>query len=52
MYARKMGPYRSIENQEGSDNPVVAQAATNVIVFQCPCGTDGISRSPRRGNDL
>ena len=38
--------HRSI-NQEGSDNPVVAQAATNVIVFQCPCGTDAISRSPR-----
>ena len=38
--------HRSI-NHEGSDNPVVAQAATKVIVFQCPCGTDAINRSPR-----
>src|SRR3954465_13158231 len=38
--------HRSI-NHEGSDNPVWRKPATKVIVFQCPCGTDAINRSPR-----
>src|ERR1700704_1481940 len=31
----------------GAVSPLRRRAATNVIVFQCPCGTRPISRSPR-----
>ena len=47
MYARKMGPFIAPSIRKGATIPSVCRQATNVIVFQCPCGTDAISRSPR-----
>src|SRR4249919_4087144 len=47
MYARKMGPFIAPSITKGATIPSWRKPATNVIVFQCPCGTDAISRSPR-----
>ena len=47
MYARKMGPFIAPSIRKGATIPSWRKPATNVIVFQCPCGTDAISRSPR-----
>ena len=47
MYARKMGPFIAPSIRKGATIPSWRKPATKVIVFQCPCGTDAISRSPR-----
>ena len=47
MYARKMGPFIAPSIRKGATIPSWRKPATNVIVFQRPCGTDAISRSPR-----
>ena len=47
MYARKMGPFIAPSIRKRMTIPSWRKPATNVIVFQCPCGTDAISRSPR-----
>ena len=47
MYARKMGPFIAPSIRKGATIPSWRKPATKVIVFQCPCGTDAINRSPR-----
>src|SRR6476646_11426490 len=47
MYARKMGPFIAPSITKGATIPSWRKPATKVIVFQCPCGTDAINRSPR-----
>ena len=51
MSTRKMGPFIAPSIRKGATILVVAQAGDESVAFQCPCGTDAISRSPR-GNDL
>src|SRR5262245_57748323 len=47
MYARKVGPFIAPSITKGATMPSWRKPATKVIVFQCPCGTDSINRSPR-----
>ena len=47
MYARKVGPFIAPSITKGATMPSWRKPATKVIVFQCPCGTDATSRSPR-----
>src|SRR6516164_2947444 len=52
MYARKAGPFIAPSSTNGATIPSWRKPATKVIVFQCPCGTDATSRSPRRHRPL
>src|SRR6266496_5640167 len=46
-YARKVFPLIAPSTANGAVIPLRRRAATNVIVFQCPCGTRQTRRSPR-----
>src|ERR1700730_7990325 len=52
MYAKKMGPFIAPSITKGVTIPSWRKPATKVIVFQCPCGTDATSRSPRKQRPL
>src|SRR5271169_118182 len=52
IYARKVGPFIAPSTTNGATIPSWRKPATKVIVFQCPCGTDATSRSPRRQRPL
>ena len=51
-YARKVGPFIAPSITKGATMPLWRKPATKVVVFQCPCGTDATSRSPRRQRPL
>src|ERR1700692_1468174 len=46
-YSRNISPVIEPSSTKGAVSPLWRRAATNVIVFQCPCGTRPTSRSPR-----
>src|SRR5271167_3747786 len=52
IYARKVGPFIAPSSTNGAIIPSWRKPATKVIVFQCPCGTDATSRSPRKQRPL
>src|SRR5215470_5773662 len=51
-YARNLAPFIGPSKVHGARMPFRRSAATNVMVFQCPCGTRPIRRSPRRQRPL
>ena len=51
-YARKAGPFIAPSITKGATMPSCRKPARKVIVFQCPCGTDATSRSPRAQRPL
>ncbi len=46
-YAKNVLPFMARSTTNGAVSPVRRRAPTNVIVFQCPCGTLPTRRSPR-----
>src|SRR5215469_12962767 len=46
-YARNLAPFIEPSTVHGALMPLRRSAATKVMVFQCPCGTRPIRRSPR-----
>src|SRR5271157_135441 len=52
IYARKVGPFIAPSSTNGAIIPSWRKPATKVIVFQCRCGTDATSRSPRKQRPL
>src|SRR6516165_2540938 len=51
-YARNLAPFIAPSVVHGARIPLRRSAATKVMVFQCPCGTRPIRRSPRRQRPL
>lgn len=50
--ARKAAPLIGPSNTSGATIRSWRKPARNVVVFQCPCGTDASRRSPRRARPL